>query len=343
MEINPNVDYSDLTKFKRIYPVQAASPELRSQIEQEKINEAYQDADKFPLDVDKRMAEIEERIEELNEQSQQYREEEKKLAGAVVSIHSIHRGLVRPEDKRKAEAAKSGGDTDNPTGEGEEPKEEVEFSAALVEDLTAHRTAALRAVLATRPDVALVAVTHALALQVCYEAPNHYGAGSALSLTTDKGGCRLDSHAKGIETSPAQERLSEIHSQWEARIPATAKELWEWLIAQDQSVVLQLLPFCVGETVHAVRVPHESPTQPRLVAADQLAKAVQLDMSDWWKATGESYLGRVKKDLILQAIAEAGSGETNLEELGKLKKGELVAAAEARLSGTRWLPEILKS
>jgi ParB family transcriptional regulator, chromosome partitioning protein len=349
VEINPNVDYSDLTKFKRIYPVRVeASAERRSQIqaledEQEKINETYQDAEKFPPDMDKRMAEIEERIEELNEQTQQYREEEKKFAGAVVSIDSIHRGLVRSEDKRKAEAAKLGGDTDNPNGEGEEPKEEVELSAALVEDLTANRTAALRAVLSTRPEVALVAVTHALALQVCYEEGlHHFDAGSALSLTTDKGGCRLDSHAKNIDTSPAQERLAEIHAQWQARIPANAKELWEWLITQDQSVVLQLLAFCVGQTVHAVRVPHESPTQPRLVAANQLAKAVQLDMSDWWKATAESYLGRVKKDLILQAIAD-GFGETNLEELGKLKKGELVATAEARLSGTRWLPEILKS
>src|SRR5260370_2735738 len=140
------------------------------------------------------MSEIETRIDELNDRSKQYREEEKKLAGAVVSIESIHRGLVRPEDKRKAETAKLGGDTDNPTGEGEKPKEKVELSAALVEDLTAHRTAALRALLATPPDVALVAVIHALALQVCYEAPHHYDAGSALSLTTDKGGCRLDSH-----------------------------------------------------------------------------------------------------------------------------------------------------
>jgi ParB family transcriptional regulator, chromosome partitioning protein len=202
VEINPTVDYSDLTKFGRIYPAHVeASTELRSQIEaledeQGNINETYQDAEEFPPDVDKRMAEIEERIEELNEQAKQYREEEKKLAGAVVSIESIHRGLVRPEDKRKAEAAQLGGATGDPTGEGEEPQEEVELSAALVEDLTAHRTAALRAVLATRPEVALVAVTHALALQVCYEASCHYDAGSALSLTTDKGGCRLDSHAK---------------------------------------------------------------------------------------------------------------------------------------------------
>ena len=67
------------------------------------------------------------------------------------------------------------------------------LSAALVEDLTAHRTAALRAVLATRPDVALVAVTHSLALRVCYPMEMTYEVGSALSLSSEKGGCRLDS------------------------------------------------------------------------------------------------------------------------------------------------------
>jgi ParB family transcriptional regulator, chromosome partitioning protein len=323
VEVLPTADFADLSKYGRIYPVAVPeTPALQAEIEalqaeQNKIEEVHQDAEEYPEDVDARLSAIEERIDELNSQSRQYSDEQKTLAGAVVSIENIQRGLVRPEDKRKAQAAKAGSNGENTTGDDEgEESDEVQLSAALVEDLTAHRTAALRAVLATRTDVSLVAVTHALALQVCYEGP-HYDSGSALSLRTDKGGCRLDSHAKGIETSPAQERLSMIHSQWEARIPASAKELWEWLIAQDQSVVLQLLAFCVGQMVHAVRVPHESPTQPRLVAADQLAKAVHLDMADWWTATSESYLGRVKKDLILQAITE-GSGETNLEELGKL-------------------------
>jgi ParB family chromosome partitioning protein len=50
VEINPRLDYSDLTKFKRIYPVHAPSPELRLQIEaledeEEKLNETYQDAE----------------------------------------------------------------------------------------------------------------------------------------------------------------------------------------------------------------------------------------------------------------------------------------------------------
>jgi len=51
---------------------------------------------------------------------------------------------------------------------------------------------------------------------------------------------------------------------------------------------------------------------------------------------------RVKKEQILEAIGE-GTSETNLEDLRKMKKAELVAAAERRLAQSRWLPEILQS
>jgi ParB family chromosome partitioning protein len=241
------------------------------------------------------MSEIEMRIDELNDQARQYREEEKRLAGAIVSLENhgqtvIYRGLVRSEDRKKVQAVKS--DSNGQHEEGEE-SDDVKLSGALVEDLTAHRTAALRAMLATRPDVALVAAAHSLALRVCYE--SCYEVGSCLSLASEKGGCRLDSHAKGIETSLAQVRLSEIHSQWLKRIPAEAEELSQWLLDQDQKVVIELLAFCIGQTVHAVRLPHDVRTAPRFVAADQLAKAVNLDMADWWTPTGETYLGRVKR------------------------------------------------
>jgi ParB family transcriptional regulator, chromosome partitioning protein len=352
VEILPTGQYPDLTKFGRIYPAHVpVTPEIRTEIEaleaeQAQIEEAHQDAEEYPPDVEARMAEIETRIDELNGQAQQYRAEEKTLAGAIVSLENhgqtvIYRGLVRSEDKKKVQAVKSdsNGQYEPRDGEGEEP-DDAKLSGALVEDLTAHRTAALRAVIATRPDVALAAAAHSLALRVCYESCHEVG--SCLSLTSEKGGCRLDSHANGIETSLAQTRLSEIHSQWLKRIPAEAEELWQWLLDQEQSFVLDLLAFCVGQTVHAVRLHHDSRTAPRFVAADQLAKAVNLDMADWWTPTGESYLGRVKKEQILEAISQ-GTAEKNLEDLRKLKKGELVAAAERRLAQSRWLPEILKS
>ena len=148
------------------------------------------------------------------------------------------------------------------TTRGEE-SEEV-HSAALVEDLTAHRTAALRAELATRPDVALVAVAHKLALQLCYEAPC-YRIGSCLSLASEKGGCNLEANATRIENSPAETRVAEIRKQWMELLPDDPDALWDWLLEKEQSVVLELLAFCVGQTVHAVRLAHDSRNEPRFL------------------------------------------------------------------------------
>ena len=351
VEILQAAQYPDLKKFGRIHPVHVpVTPEIRSEIvaleaEQEQINQAHQEAEEYPPDVDARMSEIEMRIDELNDQARQYREEEIRLAGAIVFLENhgqavIYRGLVRSEDRKKVQAVKSDSNGQHePEDDKGEESDDVNLSGALVEDLTAHRTAAMRAVLATRPDVALVAAAHSLALRVCYE--SSYEVGSCLSLTSEKGGCRLDSHAKGIETSLAQVRLSELHSQWLKRIPAEAEELWQWLLDQDQTVVIELLAFCIGQTVNAVRLPHDVRTAPRFVAADQLEKALNVDMADWWTPTGETYLGRVKKEQILEAICE-GTNETNLEDLRKMKKADLVAAAERRLTESRWLPQLLR-
>jgi ParB family transcriptional regulator, chromosome partitioning protein len=351
VEIQPIAEYPDLTKFDRLRTVYIPmSDEIRLEIEalqteQEEIESAHAEAEEYPPDVDQRMAEIESRIEELNYQPRKYRDEEIVIAGAIVALENhgqavVYRGLVRAEDKKKVQAAKtvSNGQFEEGIHQGEGDQA---LSAALVEDLTAHRTAALRAVLATRPDVALVAVAHSLALRVCYPMEMAYEVGSVLSLSSEKGGCSLESHAKNIATSLAHAQLDEIHNQWLKRIPEDPTDLWQWLLDQEQAIVLDLLAFCIGQTVHAVRLRHDD-HQPRFVAADQLAQAVKLDMADWWTPTGESYLGRVKKDQILAAIGE-GTNETNFEDLRKLKKGELVVAAERRLAGSRWLPEILKS
>jgi DNA-binding transcriptional regulator YiaG len=272
VEIQSGGRYTDLSKFNRIHSVNVpVNEEVRLEIEalqdeQERIEDKHPDAEEYPPDVDQRMAQIEARIEELNDRIEElndqeprnYREEEIPLAGAIVALENhgeavIHRGLVRPEDRKKlAQAAMC--ETNGQHEPGDDNHDETDdegLSAALVEDLTAHRTAALRTILATRADVALVAVTHALTLRMCYECS--YDVGSCLSLSSEKGGCRLDSHAKGIETSPASVKLGEIQAEWSKRIPAQAEQLWQWLLDQEQTVVLDLLAFCVAQTVHVVR------------------------------------------------------------------------------------------
>jgi ParB family chromosome partitioning protein len=52
-------------------------------------------------------------------------------------------------------------------------------------------------------------------------------------------------------------------------------------------------------------------------------------------------LGRVSKQRILEAVAEGCSPQT-AENLVKLKKGDLALRAEQKLTGTGWLPVVLR-
>jgi ParB family chromosome partitioning protein len=61
-----------------------------------------------------------------------------------------------------------------------------------------------------------------------------------------------------------------------------------------------------------------------------------------WRPTVESYLGRVTKGRILDAVREA-KGEDAVQRIAHLKKAEMAAAAEELLTGTGWVPEPLRT
>jgi ParB family chromosome partitioning protein len=123
-------------------------------------------------------------------------------------------------------------------------------------------------------------------------------------------------------------------------LPGDTVALWDWLVAQSRDERLDLLAHCISLLIHGVRIPHAGEEQT--VAAGRLAALAGLDMGDWWQATAESYLARVPKARILDAVAEAVSSE-EAAKLGGLQKAELVEAAEALLKDKRWLPAVLRS
>jgi ParB family transcriptional regulator, chromosome partitioning protein len=61
-----------------------------------------------------------------------------------------------------------------------------------------------------------------------------------------------------------------------------------------------------------------------------------------WVPTAESYLGRVTKARILEAVREA-KGEVAMQRIELLKKGDMAVEAERLLAGTGWLPEPLRT
>jgi ParB family transcriptional regulator, chromosome partitioning protein len=178
VEIIPGLDWETLKSFGHAEP-QRLPPTAAQQKEIDRLTKegnAILDEHGDDPDDDEardRFCEIDERIAELSEGAATWPDDVKANAGTVIGIDSngaleLRRGLIRPEDKaaaRKAAKPKDGtGDSANKDDAGS-----AGLSAALVEELTAHRTAALQAGLADNPKAALVAVVHALALDCLYD------------------------------------------------------------------------------------------------------------------------------------------------------------------------------
>jgi ParB family chromosome partitioning protein len=343
VEITPDLDYAAFRGFGRVHP-QVPPLDTEQQAEFDRLSAAYdalaeEHGEDVPEPVAAEMETLANQIGALSQRQRCWRPEDIARAGAIIGIGhagrlAVERGLVRPEDV--AEAGEVGETVRGERRSGTANRQSGDLSAALIEDLTAQRTAALRTMLADNPDVALAAVVHAMALPLFYD---RFGAKSCLWLqleTTD-----LRGTTEGIEDAPAMRALAEHHAQWSRRLPEADDELWAWCLGQDTDARLTLLAYCAACSVDAVRKPNH-PADAQLAHADQLATALSLDMTQWWQPTAGNYLGRVSKQRILEAVAEGVSPEA-AENLSKLKKDALVAHAEQRLAGTGWLPVLLRS
>lgn len=237
----------------------------------------------------------------------------------------IEHGVLKPEEAKRlsrAQRAQAKG------GTSEAPRI---HSAVLVRRLTGHRTLGLQATLAQRPDVALVALTHRLVLREFFASSTR--AESMVHLDADV--AQLRQHVPELESTKAYAALSAQRQALRAQLPKDAQVLFGWLLSRPQSEVLAFLAFCVAQTVDTVQS-HEGAS-----AADALARAAGLDMREWWTAAAESYFASVPRSRTLEIVREAVSAEA-AAALSKLKKAPLAKAAEQRLSGSGWLPTVLR-
>lgn len=341
-------DVSDIWQWKKIDPRpvelkaddQAELGRLISQLDELKPDsEELTEAEAAAAD------EVCERIGRIESKREQWRAEDVAASGAILTLGydgrlRMERGLIRPGDAmpsnnpaegNEAENSGSGNSDAEHTGDGRSCGE----SERLIEDLTAHKTAALRAVAGDNPGAALTLVVHALALHL-FGIGSEYETCLTLSVSPED----LAGHAEGIKGTAAMKAVAERHERWSERLPDRPADLWDWLIAQCQDVRLDLLAHCVGLLVHGVRIPHVG--EGRRLAGDRLASLVGLDMADWWQATSGSYLCRVPKARILEAVAE-GVSPAEAKKLTNLKKDNLVARAEELLRARPWLPPVLRT
>jgi len=352
-----HIDYPRALGLARVYPHPVERP-AEEAARMSALSEEYDalvsewDAvEELPPEIEARFAEIDAALEAFGDGTA-FDPDEIARGGVFVilgqdGVARVERGLIRPEDipAPEPEAEPEGEDAgsavsseDGASTEAEEADEDAgaPLSERLVMDLTAHRTLALRDALGANPPVALSAVVHSLALFAFYPP---YDRASCLEIKGVSAG--LDGHAPGIDDTRAGRSIAERHERWAVRLPKEAADLWVFVQRLGAADLLDLLAHCASLTVNAVRAPFDR--KPGAWAhADRLAQAVDLDMSGYWSPTVASYLGRVTKARIGEAVREAVSDEA-AERIGGLKKPDMASEAEALLAGKGWLPSLLRA
>jgi ParB family chromosome partitioning protein len=375
VEVAPDFPYGHTYGLRRLsgkeVPLTKKETKARDALKAEldKLEKKYADAEEIPEEVDARLGEIETALSEFEDRPVVYDASEVARAGVFVSIGTdgslhVERGYVRPEDEEPVATGESEEEEDgagesstgtaarpngasatsrapssppgHPATESDEEDEGFRpLSDRLMTELTAHRTLALREAVANDPDTAYLAILHALCLKLFYR----LGLDSCLEV--DAKSVLFGSQVEGLGGMAYATAIDARHGAWSAQLPKDTADLWDVLCGLDSDSRQALFAHCVGLTINATCQPYDR--RPKAIAhADRLTEAVQLDMAQaGWRPTVATYLGRVTKARILEAVREA-KGEQAAQLIEDLKKADMAREAERLLDGTGWLPEPLR-
>jgi ParB family transcriptional regulator, chromosome partitioning protein len=332
-------DYSERNAFGRVgmirkEPSAKVAKQLAAlQSEMSALQESGSEEDDYQrLDV------IQDQIEEIEQSLEKPDPRAVKLAGILLTVEhdgrvEITRGLIRAGDKKALKAlAKSpevgaGSVAVEPSDEGDVGGS---LSGALRLNLSAQFTAGLQARLDASPSVAL----RALAATLWVGASANYLSRGEFPVTVRGTPPNLRSHAEGIEAGPACGALAASHAAWETQI-GVDKNVFATLSAWPDTDVIALLAHCTALNTDVIG--QGGPTEDAVA----LANAAALDMRDFWQPSGDAFLKRVPKGIILNALREVNPA-LDLTPFEKAKKGELIAMAEPILVAAKWIPAPLR-
>tara|TARA_X000000368_G_scaffold276836_2_gene219644 strand:+ start:767 stop:2692 length:1926 start_codon:yes stop_codon:yes gene_type:complete len=332
----PDLDHRAFDGLVRSYPAQMDLSE-EDQAALDTAIEAYdtlaEQHDETP-DEPEIAAEIDrlsDEIDRLTALQQVWTDQIKASHGCLIGIHWD--GTLRIEagwrERHETPAPANDGEPETDTGD-EAPAPSRKLSPKLTAELIAHRTAALRAEVMQRPDIALVLTVHKLALQ------HFYRDGLTSSLDLRGASEDLTRHGDTLSDNPGTGAMAEAQGRWQLRLPSEASDLWDRLLGYADTDLMNLLAFLTATSLEPA---FESSRSKR--HADQLAETLDLDMTRYWRATPETFFGKVTKSTILDAVRESVS-EAAAENLASLKKDALIDHATARMAETDWLPDALR-
>jgi ParB family chromosome partitioning protein len=325
------------------------------------LNAEYEEADAACEATQRRLDAVSRALDALDARPYRFDPDDVARGGAFLSLAGngelkVERGFVRPRDETVIEAQED--DAIDPDGDGaeeaapqegrarvngtpvaiEEPEEDDgkagRLSERLVEDLTAARTLALGNALANEPITAFVAVLHLFVLKTFYRCATV----SCLDITIQH---TVSAKTPGLADTVWAKEIEQRHANWGQDLPGEADALWSYLVALDHDSRMALFAHCASMSLNAtIQQWNRRSGQNR--HARQLAQTIGFGMvGAGWTPTVDTYLGRVTKAHILEAVRQA-RGDQPAQLIGHLKKSDMAREAERLLDGSGWLPEVLR-
>lgn len=197
----------------------------------------------------------------------------------------------------------------------------------LMRSLTAHKSAALQCALLGNLRVTMAV----LAANLLGE---RGGQSSAMHIGIVDQGHQIASEARGYEGTRAAGELQAADAAWEARLGEA--DALAFFLEQDMSVSLEAIAHAAARSFSIVHARQGSPSHIEPIQA-----ALGFKLAEYFKPTADTYLNHVPKKVLMQAVTEAVNAEA-ATTLGTMKKGDAVAAAEAKLLDSGWVPEAIR-
>lgn len=346
IEVWPKFDYTQFDRLgrapKKLNELSAETADRLEALETER--EAIQVAMEG-IDDEDQVQELDERGDQLDDEiltiqaaREGYAPEVMQHAGAIISLHygqlRMDRGLVRTADRANVTSVLgegerlSGGRETEPAG-----RKSNTISDALRRSLLGHRNLAAQFVTATNPKAAKILIVCKFVTDMRNDwngSPTDMGISSGYGART---GCPISD-----EVGQAKQKEFEADgNQLVGTLPTKHADLWDALAAMSEVELDTLLAFAVARSVSLSVEPKE--------LTEKYVGALGLKMEDHFVPTVSNYLGRVSKELIIDALSEAGKIKSDTDRIALLdmKKSALASEAEIRLSGTGWVPSLIRT
>ncbi len=326
--------YQVTSELTRVHPETILPPKLAAK--QAKLEQAYEaiagdesdDENRTPAEMAK-LEKIQTELHQIEQQTEQHFSPEQR-AKATAFVYIDQHGKLQLEAYAPRGATASSGSSDR------SPAVRGPFSRPLVQTLTTHKTAAIAAELAVKPDIALASVLYSF---IAKNNSNHHHVNFGVSA------CEISCAPvdyREIEEEDGDLALTwlyEQYTEWVAKMPKQPSALWAWCVGLSEADKMGLLAVLVARSLNAVDASGWASAKQRLWHADAIATSLGgVEMAKWFRPTRKNFFNRVSRAQILDFAKEAGVVVT--PETAAMKKAALAEWAEHNVGGlTKWVPK----